>query len=224
MSNNQIESIYPTFGEQLLSLKLLNIAGNKIQRLFDNAFSKLTALEQFDASSNDIIDISSQVFLGLNALNSINLSNNKLSTENFLQTVHSLRYLNMGYNRFETMNLTLFFHFHNVELMGNPWSCTWLIEEMMSASEGIHFGKNYSVDAHDHLITVPGIDCTDESGKLRSIVVLQVPVNRRNSYSEDMVIEEVPSIKLPINCNISIQGEFLFSEDSCRRSSNPRTQ
>lgn len=164
----------------------------------------MTALEQLDASSNDIVDISSQIFFDLNALNSINLSNNKLATDKFLHTVHSLRYLNMAYNRFETMNLTLFFHFHNVELMGNPWSCTWLIEEMMSASEGIHFGKNYSVEAHDHLITVPGIDCTDESGKLRSIVVLQVPVNRRNSYSEDMVIDEVRSIPIVVKTFFSI--------------------
>lgn len=115
-------------------------------------------------------------------------------TEHFLDNVklESLTHLNLANNLFESLNLTMFFHIHFVELAGNPWSCTWLIEEMMSVSEGVHFGKNYSIDTNNphEVLTVPGVDCIDESGKLRSIVILHIPSKTHNSYSEN-IIEEV---------------------------------
>lgn len=205
VSHNQIETILPTFAEDLHELRTLNVSSNQIQRLYDNALSAAVKLENFDASDNGIVDISSHVFDRLTQLKSINLAMNLLTTEEFLQPIGSLRYLNMANNRFVTLDLGMFFQFHNVELLGNPWSCTWLIEEMMSASEGIHFGKNYSVDttpaaesanqhhqphAHHHPLTVPGIDCIDESGKLRSIVILHAPQNQRNDYAENIRVNE----------------------------------
>lgn len=199
VSHNQIDAIPPTFAEDLHALRTLNLSYNQIQRIYDNALTNAVQLENFDASANRIVDISRHVFDRLTQLKSINLAMNLLSGEDFLQPIRSLRYLNMANNHFVTLDLGMFFQFHNVELLGNPWSCTWLIEEMMDASEGIHFGKNYSVDAHHdetaaehhhhHLhqpLTVPGIDCIDESGKLRSIVVLHAPQNQRNDYAENI--------------------------------------
>lgn len=189
LSRNSLLHI-ATFGVPLDHLLRLNVSGNRLADITNDAtFVRLPRLENIDLSRNRIESIGTEVFAPLPLLYSIDLSYNRLDTENFLQPVGSLRHLSMAYNRFRTMNLTTFFHFHHVDLAGNPWSCTWLIEEMMEASDGIYFGKNYTIDGKPHPMTVPGIDCTDETGQLRSIVVLQVPEKKRNIYAQRIVDE-----------------------------------
>lgn len=190
MSRNRIGAL-PPFDDALVRLRRLNVSANQLTAIPDMTFGRLVRLEHIDLSRNRIATIATGAFAALPLLSSIDLAHNALDTEEFLRPVQALRHLSMAYNRFHTMNLTTFFHFHNVDLAGNPWSCMWLIEEMMVAADGIYFGKNYSIDGAStapHPMTVPGIDCTDETGQLRSIVVLQVPTKLRNSYAENVVV------------------------------------
>lgn len=189
LSRNALTHLHPL--AQLDQLQQLNISDNRLVEIAGDTFAPLRQLQSIDLAANRLERIDTATFANNHLLRSVDVAHNRLDTENFLQPVASLRHLSMAYNRFHTMNLTTFFHFHNVNLAGNPWSCTWLIEEMMVAADGIHFGKNYTVDGGAHPMTVPGIDCTDEAGQLRSIVVLQVPEKRRNSYGSERLMDGV---------------------------------
>lgn len=156
-------------------------------------FANLKSLENLQLDANQLVTLDDQLFSHQHLLRSIDVSNNHLSTATFLHPLSNLRYLGMAHNHFETINLTLFFHYHEVELSGNPWSCTWLIEEITDVADGIHFGRNYSIDGrerHHGELMVPGIDCVDETGQRKGIVLLQMPSHDRNAYSGD-ILEKV---------------------------------
>ena len=174
----------------LAKLKTLVMSGNKLTYLFNNALEDLSELEHIDLSKNAIDEIQDDVFSHLRKLRTINLSENQLSTDNFLENVDTLKNLNMSHNQFENLNLSMFYHYHNVELNGNPWNCSWLIAEMMTVSHGIEFGHNYTIEMQDQLLMVPGIDCKDEEGKHRSIVVLEIP-KEPHQRSDKIVVSVV---------------------------------
>lgn len=187
LSNNQLSRVQ--YLESLLSLRSLYLSANELRTIPLDSFSKLQNLQQLRLDANKLNTLDDQVFAQQHLLKSIDISHNELSAAEFLHPLANLRYLSMANNQFHTINLTLFFHYHEVELSGNPWSCVWLIEEITNVADGINFGRNYSIDGrekHHGELMVPGIDCIDESGFRKGIVLLQMPNHDRNAYSGDI--------------------------------------
>lgn len=85
----------------------------------------------------------------------------------------SLSHLNMSDNQFQRLNASVLESFGQVRLNRNPWSCQFLILELMKHSKNVEYGKNYVVESTDSILNTQGIECTDERGKLRDIVVVQ---------------------------------------------------
>lgn len=178
-----------------MSLRSLSLSANILKTIPVDTFASLINLQKLRLDNNQLATLDDQVFSHQHHLQSIDVSNNELSTADFLHPLANLRYLSMANNQFTTINLTLFFHYHEVELSGNPWRCTWLIEEITNVADGINFGRNYSIDGrerHHGELMVPGIDCIDESGLRKGIVLLQMPTHDRNAYSgdEEMVSDQ----------------------------------
>lgn len=133
----------------------------------------LSNVEQINLSHNAIDGIESNVFSGMTSIRTIDLSYNKLSNDSFLDEISELKTLIMSYNQFEYLNLSKLVDVDEVDLIGNPWNCTWLVVEMMRCSNGVRFGRNFSIAMEEQILTVPGIDCIDQGGNNRSIVMLQ---------------------------------------------------
>lgn len=130
-------------------------------------------VEHINLSHNAIDGIETNVFSEMTSIQTIDLSYNKLSNDSFLDEITELKTLIMSYNQFEYLNLSKLVDVDEVDLIGNPWNCTWLVVEMMHCSNGVRFGKNFSIAMEEQVLTVPGIDCIDQSGNNRSIVMLQ---------------------------------------------------
>lgn len=156
--------------------------------MLDDSLKNLSSnLEHINLSYNLIDEIQSNVFSNMMRLETIDLSNNKLSNENFLDEMTELKILNMSYNQLKYLNLSKLANVEEIVLIGNPWNCTWLIVEMMRCSNGVHFGKNFSIETEEQILTVPGIDCIDQDGNNRSIVMLQ----QSNVRQVEKIVNEV---------------------------------
>lgn len=173
MSNNKIDVLLPISLQEFGKLKVLDYSSNRLDYLFDGSMDSLVNLEQLYLANNKIDEIEDNVFVNQKLLRVLDLGHNKLTRDQFLMNLPSLRQLKMNNNLFVRLNISLLFNLDSADLIGNPWTCTWLIVEMMRSSNGFKFGQNYSIETQDLVLTVPGIDCTDDSGANRSIIMLQ---------------------------------------------------
>lgn len=133
----------------------------------------LSTVKHINLSHNAIDGIETNVFSEMISIQTIDLSYNKLSNDSFLDGITELKTLIMAHNQFKYLNLSQLVDVDEVVLIGNPWNCTWLVVEMMRCSNGIRFGNDFTIDMEEQVLTVPGIDCVDESGNNRSIVMVQ---------------------------------------------------
>lgn len=171
-----------------INLKLFDASSNKLTYLVDGSLEYLSSVEHINLSHNAIDEIETNVFSQMTTIQTIDLSYNKLSNDSFLDELTELKTLIMSYNQFEYLNLSKLVDVDEVDLIGNPWNCTWLVVEMMRCSNGVHFGKNYSITMKEQVLTVPGIDCIDQNGNNRSIVMLQQLYDRKF----EKIVNEVP--------------------------------
>lgn len=139
----------------------------------------LSTVKHINLSHNAIDRIETNVFTQMTSIETIDLSYNKLSNDSFLDGITKLKTLIMAYNQFGYLNLSKLVDVDEVDVIGNPWNCTWLVVEMMRRSEGIHFGDDFSIAMEEQVLTVPGIDCVDDSGKNRSIVMVEQSSTRK---------------------------------------------
>lgn len=168
-----METLNPNAFSSFVNLKLFDASSNKLTYLFDGSLEYLSTVEHINLSHNAIDGIETNVFSEMTSIQTIDLSYNKLSNDSFLDEITELKTLIMSYNQFEYLNLSKLVDVDEVDLIGNPWNCTWLVVEMMHCSNGVRFGKNFSIAMEEQVLTVPGIDCIDQSGNNRSIVMLQ---------------------------------------------------
>ncbi len=148
----------------------------------------LSTVEHINLSHNAINGIETNVFSDMNYIRTIDLSYNDLYNDSFLDgmmMMTTLKTLIMSHNQFEYLNLSKLVDVDEVDLIGNPWNCTWLVVEMMRRSNGVRFGNNFSIETEEQVLTVPGIDCVDKSGNNRSIVILQQS-NMRNVVEKQL--------------------------------------
>lgn len=189
-----------------VNLKLFDASSNKLTYLFDGTLEYLSNVEHINLSHNAIDEIETNVFsVGMTSIQTIDLSYNKLSNDSFLDELTELKSLIMSYNQFEYLNLSKLVDVDEVDLIGNPWNCTWLVVEMMSCSNGVRFGKNFSVAMEEQILTVPGIDCIDQGGNNRSIVMLQQSNVRRDE-------KQVNEVNQQFFFSSVIKFNYLFNE------------
>lgn len=172
-----------------VNLKLFDASSNKLTYLFNGTLEYLSRAEHINLSHNAIDEIETNVFSEITSIQTIDLSYNKLYNDSFLDEITELKKLIMSYNQFEYLNLSKLVDVDEVDLIGNPWNCTWLVVEMMRCSNGVRFGNNFSIAMEEQILTVPGIDCIDQSGNNRSIVMLQQSKIR----DVEKIVNEVPT-------------------------------
>lgn len=172
-----------------VNLKLFDASSNRLTYLFDGILECLSTVNHINLSHNTIDEIENNVFSEMTSIQTIDLSNNKLSNDSFLDGITELKTLIMSYNRFEYLNLSKLRDVDEVDVIGNPWNCSWLVVEMARCSNGVRFGKNFSIATEEQVLTVPGIDCIDENGYNRSIVMLQQSMRVRKTEEK---FNEVP--------------------------------
>lgn len=161
------------------NLKHLDFANNFITLLPNKIFESMQLLEFINFSNNSLKQIETNVFQELKKLTILDLSYNNLSLDNFMWPVIDLKYLNLTYNAYKHINVSVLENLV-ADLYGNPFDCEFLIEEINSStSQNIHFGKEYKVKSKGDFLKLPGLQCFEaNTGAEHKIIVLEV--NRIN--------------------------------------------
>ena len=161
------------------NLKHLDFANNLITILPNKIFESMQLLELINFSNNTLEQIETHVFEELKKLTILDLSYNNLSLDNFMWPIINLKYLNLTYNAYKHINVSVL---ENIvaDLYGNPFDCEFLVEEInFSISRNIHFGKDYKIKSKGDFIKLPGIQCYEANTDVEhKIIVLEV--NRIN--------------------------------------------
>lgn len=145
-----------------MRIKQLDISNNELTSLRDNQLAFLESIEYLNLSHNSIDSIQPFTFTDLMTLRSIDLSHNRLDSDAFVQKITELQqlYLDLSANRYRSINITAFEGIGKVKLIGNLWSCSWLVIELVnltaSVGDDIHFGNKLAgIDAEGMGIRQP---------------------------------------------------------------------
>lgn len=158
----------------------LDLSVNNLKIISDNAFEYISHLEYLNLSQNHITAIDELAFGRLRHMKVLDLSFNQLESDNFLWLFEALPYLNLSYNNFREINVTLLNMLcKNVELYENPWDCPFLVKEISMHSKNaiLHFGKDYVVKDKEEILSVPGIHCVELNGREKNIILLNPKEN-----------------------------------------------
>lgn len=139
-----MRSIEPNAFEDFVRVKQLDISHNELTSLRDNQFTYLESIECLNLSHNSIDTILPFTFTDLRTLRSIDLAHNRLTSDEFIRKIAELQSLNLSSNRYSSINLTAIVNINKVELIGNLWSCAWLVIELVNATlkigDDVQFG------------------------------------------------------------------------------------
>lgn len=128
-----------------MCVKHLDISNNEISALRDNQLAYLESIEYLNLSNNLIDSIQPFTFTDLQTLHTIDLSHNRLDSDAFVQKIDALRLLDLSANRYRSINITAFANIDEVKLIGNLWSCSWLVAELVNLTanvrDDVHFGN-----------------------------------------------------------------------------------
>uniref|UniRef100_A0A182MCS2 Uncharacterized protein n=1 Tax=Anopheles culicifacies TaxID=139723 RepID=A0A182MCS2_9DIPT len=184
ISHNQLETVSKYVLKDCANLRDLDLSGNKLVYVGLKLSSSTPRLTRFNLSSNAIAEIERDTFEDLPKLNTLDLAHNQLTDDTFLWPLMNLSVLNMSQNGFRRINASLLESLTLAELYENPWDCRFLVQELVHHSSNVIYGKNYIVDDTDRILTATGIECIDERGKHRDIVVVEPPQKPSDSELE----------------------------------------
>ncbi|ETN67094.1 leucine-rich transmembrane protein [Anopheles darlingi] len=184
VSNNHLQGVSKHVLRDFANLHELNLATNALQYVGLKLFATTPRLAHLNLSGNAINDIDRDVFEELPKLHTLDLAGNRLTEDSFLWPLMNLGVLNMSRNGFQRVNASLFESVAYVELHGNPWDCRFLVQELAHPNRNVVYGRNYAVDDPIHIIQATGIECTDERGRHRDIVVVEPPVKPVDAEAE----------------------------------------
>lgn len=163
-----------------MHVRQLDISHNELTSLRDNQLAHLGSIECIDLSHNSIDSIQPFTFTDLKTLRTIDLSHNRLDSDAFVQKIVDLRSLDLSANRYRSINITSLAGIDEVKLIGNLWSCAWLVTELVHSTanvrDDVHFGHELAgIDADAMGIRHPEeVVCYDESNRQiqRHIVIV----------------------------------------------------
>lgn len=147
-----MRTIEPSALEDFVRVKQLDISHNKLKSLRDNQLTYLESIECLNFSHNSIESIQPFTFTDLRTLRSIDLSHNRLESDAFVQKIDALRTLDLSANLYRWISMTALEVIDEVKLVGNLWSCSWLVTELVNSTTNVrndvHFGHDLTgIDA-----------------------------------------------------------------------------
>lgn len=151
-----------------MRVKQLDISNNKLKSLRDNQLTYLESIECLNLSHNLIESIQPFTFTDLRTLQSIDLSHNRLESDAFVEKIDALQKLDLSANLYRWISMTAFEGIGEVKLMGNLWSCSWLVTELVNLTanvrNSVHFGNALAgIDAKSMGIRQPEeVICYDD--------------------------------------------------------------
>lgn len=188
VSHNQLQTIGKYVLRDFGNLRDLDLSGNALDYVGMKLFGATGRLVRLNLSGNAISDIDRDVFEDLPRLHTLDLAHNRLADDTFLWAlIPNLSVLNMSGNAFHRINASLLESLALVELYGNPWDCRFLVQELMPshrAHRNVVYGRDYVVEDTVSILTATGIECTDERGRQRDIVVVEPPPKPVDSEME----------------------------------------
>lgn len=131
LGNNRIVSIHEGAIRRLTRLRQLDLSHNNLNMIFDNVFASLESLESLNLSYNQIDSVSLLTFVDLKTLRCLNLSHNRLKHIEFVTRIGSIDEIDLRSNQIQNANFSAIGDVRSVQLSDNPWSCAWLIAELM---------------------------------------------------------------------------------------------
>ncbi|XP_050077311.1 insulin-like growth factor-binding protein complex acid labile subunit isoform X2 [Anopheles maculipalpis] len=184
ISHNQLQTVSKYVLKDASNLRDLDISANKLDYISLKLSIATPRLIRLNLSSNAISEIERDAFEDLPKLHTLDLAHNQLTDDAFLWPLMNLSVLNMSQNGFRRINASLLESLAVAELYDNPWDCRFLIQELVHHSSNVIYGKNYLVEDMGRILTANGIECTDERGKHRDIVVVEPPAKPSESELE----------------------------------------
>lgn len=173
VSHNQLAQLNKYIFKDFSAIRTLDLSANRLPYVENKLFEYTPRVELLNLSRNAIAEIEPNMFADTGHLLLLDLAHNQLKDDAFLAPIVYLHSLNLSHNQFERLNVTLLGNVELVELYDNPWSCQFLILELMKQSKAVRYAKNYVVHSRDSILNTKGIECTDERGKVRDIVVVE---------------------------------------------------
>lgn len=113
------------------------MSNNELTSITDNQLTYLESIETLNLSYNSIDTIEPFTFNDLSTLRTIDLSHNHLASDAFVSNIDSLQLLDLSANRYQSINVTMFANISDVKLIGNTWSCAWIVLELVNASDNV---------------------------------------------------------------------------------------
>ncbi|XP_065092163.1 insulin-like growth factor-binding protein complex acid labile subunit isoform X2 [Ochlerotatus camptorhynchus] len=183
-SHNQLSQLNKYIFKDFSLVRVLDLSGNRLVYIENKLFEYSPRLETLNLSRNAIAEIEPNIFEDSKKLYSLDLSHNQLMEDAFLWPIVNLKHLNMSFNMFHRLNTSLLESLGHVKLHRNPWSCQFLILELLKQSKNVEYGKDYVVTSKESILNTQGIECTDERGKQRDIVIVESAAKTEYSSSE----------------------------------------
>lgn len=178
-------------------------SSNNLSHLHENHFEKKPSLELIDLSNNSIEFIHRHAFADAKSLKIVDLSNNRLTSDEFLPHLRTIKTLRLNQNEYTTLNITLLHDIDEVQLVGNFWQCPWLIPELVHQRlhNGIHFVADEAQSYEKQFNSVEEIDCYDQNRNnltkkhlvLRHVIVVHSKGEKGCGFldDEDVEVEQV---------------------------------
>ncbi|XP_055639462.1 insulin-like growth factor-binding protein complex acid labile subunit isoform X2 [Toxorhynchites rutilus septentrionalis] len=183
-SHNQLNKLNKYMFKDFSAVRILDLSGNRLPYIENKLFEYSPRLEVLNLSRNAITEIEPNIFEDCHKMHSLDLSHNQLQEDAFLWPIIELQHLNMSHNKFHRLNTSFLEGVEQVELYGNPWSCRFLVLELMKHGKNVRYGRNYVVQTRESILNAAGIECTDEEGKLRDFVMVESAPKADYSSSE----------------------------------------
>uniref|UniRef100_A0A182NTC3 Uncharacterized protein n=1 Tax=Anopheles dirus TaxID=7168 RepID=A0A182NTC3_9DIPT len=184
VSHNLLGTLNKYVLKDCANLRDLDLSGNRLGYVGLKLSIATPRLARLNLSGNAIGEIERDTFEDLPKLHTLDLARNQLTDDGFLSPLMNLSVLNMSQNGFRKINASLLESLTLVELYDNPWECRFLVQELVHHSKSVIYGKNYLVEDTGRILTATGIECTDERGKHRDIVVVEPPAKPSDSELE----------------------------------------
>lgn len=204
LSNNKITELcsinckqYSLSLEGMRKLLNLNVSGNCIKTVTENAFRYTTNLVSLDLSRNEIESLPENIFRGLESLLELRMSHNRFISIPNICALHSVRHVDLSYNRI-------------VEINSDSFCFTTFIETLnLSNNHILNINNNF-----DKLQTLQKLDLSNNFiNKLPTMLIqraqfLEILLLRNNSITS---IDELFSLQLRTLREIHLEeNPFLF--------------
>ncbi|XP_055596813.1 protein artichoke [Uranotaenia lowii] len=212
-SHNQLNLLNKYIFKDFSALRVLDLSGNRLPYIDNKLFEYCSRMEILNLSRNEINEIEPTIFEDTGKLAILDLSHNSLKEDAFLLPVINLQHLNMSYNQFARLNTSLLESIQQVDLYHNPWGCHFLILELMRQNKNVRYGKNYVVHSTESILNTLGIECIDERGKTRDIVVVEKTIKEEYSsedYHRYRFFHEASPDTRPIQDNFDTKSTILW--------------